>query len=641
MQSKQTATEYRPKATLALMLAALVFAISPALAAGKAAPATDLAESGVTGWCCGPQDQCKVASDTERIHDGKTAVHFRTESSEDVWFGLKPTPSPSWDASDADFIEFQLHVRNDEAMQERGLGYYYYDKENFFNNEGFFRLGDAEGNYFEFTPDNAVPGSKLLSSALRQISDGWTLFRVPLKGSNRWTVTTHGQPDLSKIDYFELHGKSRSTGFDAWIDGLKFSKAGKAPAVPKDLPEGLNPEQIEVKLLVYVVNPIIEAQENKRLFDIMNLRNSPKEWVERGIADFNEASHGLVKYKIVDWIEVDAYPIVFDTFQYTDTLWLNRERDKYRLPWDMNMSRLATDLGWDNRAMAGEFDEIWTLSWIMQSGEAGMIGEGGHGANGPVYFPPFSKSKRAYAYIGWSMERSDMFFHNNAHRIDANMRGMFGSWDSRGKTLNAHAFDRFTLVNHNAPGLAAIGECHWTPNSNGDYDTANKTFVSSNADDWLNNYPNMSGGDRREINCEEWGPKYNCYDYGFQLWKYKHMPHVPGVNDGKTGAYKHPADKGMLNNWWRYIVDVDQFKQRDGRFLDDWTAPTATITSPSPATVHGVIPVKVEATDENPIWRVDLYVDGKYYATDALAPYTFDWDASTLSGKHTPPRESV
>jgi hypothetical protein len=635
MKTQRIRMEMGRRATLAILLASLVFAIASARCAEPLLPSGDLAESAAAGWYCGPADQCTVASDDSRFHDGKSSIHFRADTNADVWLGLRPAPAAKWDISKSDYVEFWLWVENDAATKGSEIGYHYFWRDNYFENEGFFRIGDSEGNYFEYTPANAVDGNKLLSSALRQISKGWILFRVPLKGSNRWTVTSHGTPDLTDIDYFELHGKSKGKGFDVWLDGLKFSVAGTPPQTHPAPPAGVNPEAIEVKLLVYIVNPILEADGNKRLMSTMSPNLDMDEWVQRAIDGFREASHGLVNFKIVDRIEVDAWPIVFDNFQYTDALWLERAKQKHPLSTTMYMPRLARDLGWDKRVMDGEIDEVWTLSWIMHSGEAGMIGEGAHGANGPVFYPPYTDSTRAYSYIGWSMERTDMFFHNYGHRVDATMKGMYGSWDAHGKSEDTHAFNRFTRVDKDIPGRGEIGECHWAVNSLGDYDVGNKTFVLSNADDWLNNYPNMSGDDRRKINCEEWGQKYGSYDWGFQVWKYAHMPHVPGVNDGETGAYKNPLDKGILNNWWRYIIDVDQFKRRDGRFVADWTPPVVTITSPASGTVHGKIPVKVQATDENPIARVDLYVDGKYYATDSLPPHTFEWDASALSGEHT------
>ena len=230
--------------------------------------------------------------------------------------------------------------------------------------------------------------------------------------------------------------------------------------------------------------------------------------------------------------------------------------------------------------------------------------------------------------------------------------------------------------------IGAIGNAHFPVNAQGNYDFRNSSnTVPTNADDWLK-YPNMTckpsdydpSGAWRQINCSEW----NCAEQesyadngkllirGYQTWLLEHLPHATGVNPGRTcgdpasPAPEFPLDVGLLNNWWRYLMDIDQFKWRDGRFNADWTPPTVTINAleqliqrdsiydqwvprppvkgdpaQMPTRVHGHVGVKVQVTDENPIYRVDLYVNGQYKLTDTLRPYTFDWDATNLSGPYT------
>ncbi len=251
------------RATIALVVMALVSAIALAQGAKGLSPSDDLAGSAAAGWYCGPTGQSTVTDDHSRVHSGESSIHFRTESDSDTWLGFRPAPEADWDVSKFDYVEFWLWVEHDAGLDSKDVGYHYFSKDNHFDNEGFFRIGDSDGNYFEFTPANAHEGYKLLSSALRQISEGWVLFRVPLEGNNRWTVTGHGKPDLKDIDYFELHGRSKGKGFDVWLDGLRFSKAGATPPSPRDPPPGVNPDAIEVKLLVYIINPILESEGGK------------------------------------------------------------------------------------------------------------------------------------------------------------------------------------------------------------------------------------------------------------------------------------------------------------------------------------------------------------------------------------------
>lgn len=62
----------------------------------------------------------------------------------------------------------------------------------------------------------------------------------------------------------------------------------------------------------------------------------------------------------------------------------------------------------------------------------------------------------------------------------------------------------------------------------------------------------------------------------------------------------------------------------------DTTAPVTSVTSPSNgATVSGVVPVNVTATDDTGVARVELYVNGALLAADTTAPYSFSWDTAS------------
>jgi len=65
--------------------------------------------------------------------------------------------------------------------------------------------------------------------------------------------------------------------------------------------------------------------------------------------------------------------------------------------------------------------------------------------------------------------------------------------------------------------------------------------------------------------------------------------------------------------------------------------PSVSITSPqSGAIVSKVVPVRVRASDDKGIKKVEFYLDGKLEATDQRAPFEWSWDTTTTaSGKHT------
>jgi subtilisin family serine protease len=63
----------------------------------------------------------------------------------------------------------------------------------------------------------------------------------------------------------------------------------------------------------------------------------------------------------------------------------------------------------------------------------------------------------------------------------------------------------------------------------------------------------------------------------------------------------------------------------------DTTAPAVSITSPTGGRVSGLVTVNASATDNVGVTRVDLYVNGSLFATDASAPYSFSWDTAALA----------
>lgn len=71
--------------------------------------------------------------------------------------------------------------------------------------------------------------------------------------------------------------------------------------------------------------------------------------------------------------------------------------------------------------------------------------------------------------------------------------------------------------------------------------------------------------------------------------------------------------------------------------IPDTTPPTATITSPADgSTVSGTVTVAVSAMDNVGVVKVDLYLDGTYFATDTTSPYSFAWDTSGFAnGLHS------
>lgn len=67
------------------------------------------------------------------------------------------------------------------------------------------------------------------------------------------------------------------------------------------------------------------------------------------------------------------------------------------------------------------------------------------------------------------------------------------------------------------------------------------------------------------------------------------------------------------------------------------TPPTVTITNPTEGqTVSGTVTIQVDASDDNGINKVEIYVDNVLTSTLTAAPYTYQWNTTTATnGSHT------
>lgn len=407
-------------------------------------------------------------------------------------------------------------------------------------------------------------------------------------------------------------------------------------------------------------------------------------------------------YEIVDVVEADAWPVYNDGFQYTNESFVAEYNTLLADPgWKrvnfhgggnygaLDEVQFLKMANLDQRVMDGEIDEVIFHVYGDVGTESAMVGKGAFSLNGNVIgdFGNTTTSTRAYAVV-------PACFQCFNHRLEATMKQVFGSNENVSGTYSftgtgdlfnpnlgetTHAWNRFTMIDKQidvngsqSPWLGAIGNAHFPVNARGNndyYDGAPSLTtpwpVSSNADDWYN-YPKMAGNIQRSISCSEWGCADKYFDVdtskypgkqGYTLWLLQHIPRADGINDGYPidssnidySNIMKPDDVGMLNNWWRYLFDVDQFKSPSstslsglpgllgsGRLVDDRTPPTVTILSPtSGQNVQGTVSVKVDVIHTNPIYRVELYVDGTYHSTDTLRPYTFNLDAASFLGTPT------
>jgi hypothetical protein len=121
------------------------------------------------------------------------------------------------------------------------------------------------------------------------------------------------------------------------------------------------------------------------------------------------------------------------------------------------------------------------------------------------------------------------------------------------------------------------------------------------------------------------------YDAGRGEWtavSRKAHHYVRGSVSGCTATFDAIDLTGVVFD--HYILDRCQQAQ-------DAAPPTVSFTSPSAgATVSGVVNVTANASDDQRVEKVDLWVDGILRASDATTPYNLPWDAGAAApGNHT------
>jgi len=299
---------------------------------------------------------------------------------------------------------------------------------------------------------------------------------------------------------------------------------------------------ISPRVLLLIYDPLIESEGQKRLHQV-NGWNDPEALTRTYIEDLRECSGGFVRYRIVERLLLDAYPVKKDGFRYTDESFLAclREGKAWHQPDAIDYHALIREFGLARRINRREIDEVW-IHAMPYAGlwESTMAGTGAYECNSP----PLAgvDARRIFVLMGFNYERGvGEMLEDHGHRTESILRRVYGSWEPR----ETHAWNRFTLYEKVAPGRAACGNVHFAPNSTGDYDWGNPTPVMSSADDWLD-YPNLTGK-KRLMACADWGGGDIRLHH---KWWLTRLPKAPGR-----------GPDGRLANWWKYVCDFNRYPE--------------------------------------------------------------------------------
>lgn len=298
-----------------------------------------------------------------------------------------------------------------------------------------------------------------------------------------------------------------------------------------------SPLTIRVQVLNF--DPFVAEQE-KPLHEVCGWFD-PRKLAEGYVADVKESSGGFIQYEIVEWRDLDEFPVKKDGFRYSVESYLacRKGTEKWHEPDLADYPRLAEDYGAIKLVDNDKVDELWIFGGpYFGFHESAMIGPQAFYINGGVYNKV--NSKRTFAVMGFNYERGAAeMMHNLSHRTESTMPRVYGGWKAEVLSNNWARF----AANLQQSGEAGVGNCHYPPNAESDYDYSNKREVESSAIDWLS-YPKLTGR-KSVVNCETWGgPDFHR---NYMKWWFAHLPRKEGT---------HETD-GKLNNWWRYVYELN------------------------------------------------------------------------------------
>ena len=301
-----------------------------------------------------------------------------------------------------------------------------------------------------------------------------------------------------------------------------------------------------VKVSLVIQNPPIPSQGNQTLRELMNW-NDPYLLANILKDSLNAASHGTVNYEITQ--------IYDDTMLFTHLTNLSG----IRLSRD-SMASLLLEPGWttlqaqntkfDYNAMlnyydfcsksdSGIIDEVWMFGFPYGGCyESTLTGDDAFWYNSPPLTGNTCVDQ--LPIMAYNYERGlNCALESYAHRFESAMEYVYGRW--RYTSTDPNNWELFTYYNKVRPGKAHNGNAHFPPNGTSDYDYSNHASVISYTDNWLR-YPFLYNN-TRTFDCNEW----DCDHAKYLLWWYKKMPH-----------YICATEDGVINNWWRYVVDYKE-----------------------------------------------------------------------------------
>ena len=322
-------------------------------------------------------------------------------------------------------------------------------------------------------------------------------------------------------------------GISNFFRRLANHPAAIQPAAPL-VPAGPGPEPITRKVLAVIYNPPVRSEGGKSLIELMRW-NDPGRLMTSYINDLRDCSFGYANFEVVETQVVERFPIKRDGFLYTgdDFMRHSRSHSGFHEPDAADYYRILAEFDVVSKINQNNIDEVWLFgSPYAGFYESQMAGPGAFFCNSE----PLAgvASSRRFVIMGFNYERGvGEMLEDMGHRAESILRQVF-----RRTHGDANLWERFCRYDRIAPGKAEVGNVHFAPNSQRDYDWGNPSVVRSRCHTWYH-FPDLSG-EPTLVNCREWG---NGDIRLHHLWWLRHFPHLSG------------EDNGISYNWWQYVID--------------------------------------------------------------------------------------
>ncbi len=312
----------------------------------------------------------------------------------------------------------------------------------------------------------------------------------------------------------------------------------------------------QAKVVVVIYDPVLESEGGKRLTEHVGA-NDPLAFSHILANVIREASWGYVNYEIVDFLVIDDYPRKVDGFRYTDESFLEARAAQQWQPARISYRGVFEDLDLIERFRREGITELWLWGASgMHFDEFAMYVPNRYARYGPTDNPwlyrPYDIPEelgRSTFVMGFNYEvGADNMIHSYTHRVESMAALAYGDgiWDPWNRT---DPWNVFTRLEKDAAGrVSQVGNCHYPPNAERDYDYTSDRAVLSTADHW-HRFPDVRGP-ARPMTQDEWGRN----QFGYQRWILERVPKAPGFTEHG------------VNNWWVHVANPDGD-------LPDWVPP--------------------------------------------------------------------